>query len=213
MMVTHSHMDSCQGAWNHASMASTGEEDGAQKLQKCLMTSRDSNSAPPHTRALDYRTTPARTQRRSQAVKRRFRRRKLKRKSGNLVDEMDGSKENRFLVARRCKKAFVSLCVSLQAPDCSNPRENKPENTYRLTHSLLPSPCLPKPSDSKRSHHAGTAVKGCDSQADGKKLRRTSLYFPPFLPIASPLKVQLSTSSKQPQDCVKPSIVNEEELL
>ncbi|PIC53411.1 hypothetical protein B9Z55_003124 [Caenorhabditis nigoni] len=70
-MGTHSHMDSCQEEWIHASAVSTSKEDGAEKLQKCLMTSRDSNSAPPHTRALDYRTTPARTERRSQAVWRR----------------------------------------------------------------------------------------------------------------------------------------------
>ncbi|CAO4374206.1 unnamed protein product [Caenorhabditis nigoni] len=135
MMVTHSHMDSCQEEWTHASAVSTSKEDDAEKLQNSRMTSRDSNSAPPHTCALDYRTTPARAERRSQAVKRRFRQRKLKRKSGNLVDEMDGSKENRFLVARKCEKAFVSLCVSLQTPDCSNSRENEPENVSLISEA------------------------------------------------------------------------------
>ncbi|PIC24189.1 hypothetical protein B9Z55_017613 [Caenorhabditis nigoni] len=32
-------MESCQGAWNHASSASTSEEDGAQMLRNSLMTS------------------------------------------------------------------------------------------------------------------------------------------------------------------------------
>ncbi|PIC52917.1 hypothetical protein B9Z55_002830 [Caenorhabditis nigoni] len=157
--------ESCQEEWVPTFSVSTSKEDGAKKLQKCLMTSRDSNSAPPHTRALDYRTPPARTERRSQAVKRRFRHRKLKKISGNLVDEMEG-RQKQVRVARRCENAVVSSCESSQPPDRGTSRENKPEHTYRLTHSLLPSPCPPKPSDSKRSHHAGTAVKGCDSQAD-----------------------------------------------
>ncbi|PIC40136.1 hypothetical protein B9Z55_011588 [Caenorhabditis nigoni] len=32
-------MESCQVAWNHASSASTSEEDGAQMLRNSLMTS------------------------------------------------------------------------------------------------------------------------------------------------------------------------------
>ncbi|PIC24065.1 hypothetical protein B9Z55_017530 [Caenorhabditis nigoni] len=45
---------------------------GAQKLRQHRMTPRDSNNAPPHTIAFNNRTTPARKQKRSQAVKRRF---------------------------------------------------------------------------------------------------------------------------------------------
>ncbi|PIC19255.1 hypothetical protein B9Z55_024869 [Caenorhabditis nigoni] len=176
MMGTHSHMDSCQEEWIHASAVSTSKEDGAEKLQKCLMTSRDSNSAPPHTCALDYRTTPARTERRSQAVWRR-RTTKIQEKFRKFGSKrMEGSKKQ----------------------------------TYRLTHSLLPSPCLPKPSDSNRSHHAGKAAKGSDSQADENNFDGEFSYFPPFEPNffstqpsivyiikATPKSCQAFTSAKQ----------------
>ncbi|CAO4388014.1 unnamed protein product [Caenorhabditis nigoni] len=84
--------------------------------------------------------------------------------------------------------------------------------TYRLTQSLFPSPCLPKPSDSNRSHHAGIAVKGCDSQADGNNFDGELTNFP-LMPISSLPKHQSSTSPKQLQDRVKPSLVTEKELL
>ncbi|PIC38379.1 hypothetical protein B9Z55_010412 [Caenorhabditis nigoni] len=57
------------------------------------------------------------------------------------------------------------------------------EHIDSLTHSLLPSPCLPKPSDSNRSHHAGIAVKGCDSQADENNFDGELTNFPAFMPI------------------------------